>query len=487
MSNEFATASNVFVVPKMRRIRNIHMVGIGGSGMSGVAEVLLNEGYQVSGSDLESSTSTERLQKLGAKINIGHAKAYVEHADVVVISSAITTDNPELTNAKQLRIPVVLRAEMLAELMRFRHGIAIAGSHGKTTTTSLVANLLEVGGLDPTFVVGGLIKSLDRHGGLGDSRYMVAEADESDTSFLHLQPMVAVITNIDREHLSAFPGGMGALDEVFLQFLHNLPFYGLAVLCGDDPGVKRILPSLPRKFLTYGFEPSNDFQAVDYRPTTKGCSFKVKRPDAREPLAVECTLTGSHNVLNTLAAIIVAMDEGVKDAAIVKALSTFAGVERRCELHKGILIAGKQVDLVDDYGHHPTELMVVIKSMREMYPGKRILMVFQLHRYSRTRDCYDDFVRVLCDVDVLIMLDVYAAGEEPVFGVDAHSLCASIRQRGTLDPMFAASMNEACGLVQDVVCAGDLVITQGAGDISVLKKKLLDNNEAYDNRRSAQR
>lgn len=467
---------SVSLESSMGWISRVHMVGIGGAGMLGIAEVLLNQGYQVSGSDLKSSPAIRRLEKLGIKVSIGHLVDAVLTADVVVASAAIAQDNPELLAARAQRIPVVMRAEMLAELMRFRHGIAVAGSHGKTTTTSLLANVFEVAGMDPTFVIGGMVKSIGSHAKLGASRYMVAEVDESDASFLLLHPLTAVVTNLDLEHMSTFSGRRDLLDEAFLQFLHNLPFYGLAVLCGDDPGVRRILPKVSRKFMTYGFGEDNDIRALDYKSSLDGCAFSVVRPGASVPLEVKLPLMGRHNVLNALATITVAMDEGIDDAPMVKALATFSGVERRCEFHANVMVAGQQVDLIDDYGHHPTELAVVIESLRELYPQRRILMVFQLHRYSRTKDHYDDFAAVLSQVDVLIMPDVYAAGETPIPGADAHSLCMSIRQRGNLNPMFAKDMDVAFDLVKKVVNRGDLVVTQGAGEISMLKKRMLEND-----------
>lgn len=476
-----AITNPILAIPKMRRVFCIHFLGIGGAGMSGIAEVLLNQGYQITGSDLQPSASIRRLEDLGIKITIGHTETQVEQADAVVVSSAIADDNVELLLARKCRIPIVPRAEMLAELMRFRYGIAITGSHGKTTTTSLLAHLLEAAGMDPTFVIGGLLKSAGAHARLGESRYMVAEADESDASFLHLRPMVAVMTNLDREHLSTLPHGFATLDEVFLEFLHNLPFYGLVVLCGDDAGIQRILPQVPRKFLTYGFDRANDLRVSDYKVTAHGCKFKVLRPDSASPLTIELPLLGRHNALNALAAIAVASDEGIAEDVLMQACATFSGVERRCELHANVMVGGNKVDLIDDYGHHPTELMAVITSLRGAYSKRRMVMVFQPHRYSRTLECYDDFVKVLCEVDLLIMLDIYAAGEAPIPGVDVHSLCMSIRQRSKLNPIFAADMDEAFSIVSDIARPNDLVITQGAGDITILKNKLLAGMEENDN------
>ncbi len=455
-----------FTIPEMRRIKGIHFVGIGGAGMCGIAEVLLNQGYQISGSDLKQSNTTQRLQAMGVTVYIGHAASNVQQADVLVSSSAVAADNPELAAARAARIPVVPRAEMLAELMRYRHGIAVAGTHGKTTTTSMIASILGTAGLDPTFVIGGLLNSAGTNARLGDSRYLVAEADESDASFLHLQPMLAVVTNIEADHMQTYGGDFGQLKQTFINFLHNLPFYGLAVLCSDDPVVREILPSISRPFFTYGFNDEADFTASNVRQAKTVTRFELSRPDGLTNLDITLNMPGDHNVLNASAAIAVASDEGVSDAVIVQSLANFSGVGRRFQVHGEFPVAGGSVLLVDDYGHHPTEVAATIAAIRKGWPEQRLVMIFQPHRYSRTRDLYEDFVAVLASVDVLLMLEVYSAGEEPIAGVDSRSLCRSIRTRGRLDPIFVDDNEQVRGVLQGVVHAGDIVLTQGAGNIS---------------------
>lgn len=455
-----------FTIPEMRRIKGIHFVGIGGAGMCGIAEVLLNQGYQISGSDLKQSNTTQRLQAMGVTVYIGHAASNAQQADVLVSSSAVAADNPELAAARAARIPVVPRAEMLAELMRYRHGIAVAGTHGKTTTTSMIASILGTAGLDPTFVIGGLLNSAGTNARLGDSRYLVAEADESDASFLHLQPMLAVVTNIEADHMQTYGGDFGQLKQTFINFLHNLPFYGLAVLCSDDPVVREILPSISRPFFTYGFNDEADFTASNVRQAKTVTRFELSRPDGLTNLDITLNMPGDHNVLNASAAIAVASDEGVSDAVIVQSLANFSGVGRRFQVHGEFPVAGGSVLLVDDYGHHPTEVAATIAAIRKGWPEQRLVMIFQPHRYSRTRDLYEDFVAVLASVDVLLMLEVYSAGEEPIAGVDSRSLCRSIRTRGRLDPIFVDDNEQVRGVLQGVVHAGDIVLTQGAGNIS---------------------
>lgn len=455
----------------MRRISRVHFIGIGGAGMSGIAEVLLNQGYQISGSDLAAGEATERLESLGAKVTIGQSAANVKGADVVVVSSAIANDNPELVAAHALRIPAVPRAEMLGELMRYRHGVAVAGTHGKTTTTSMITEIFEAAGLDPTFVIGGLLNSAGTNARLGASRYLIAEADESDASFLYLQPMVAVITNIDADHMATYGGDFERLKDTFIEFIHRLPFYGLAVLCTENDAVREILPRVTRPMLTYGFNGNADFRAINIE--VDGCTtrFRVVRRDG-EPVDIHLNLPGKHNVLNALAAVAVASEEQIDDGAIQQALEEFLGVGRRFQVREGVRVGGREVLLVDDYGHHPTEVAAVIETAREVWPGRRLVMIFQPHRYTRTRDLYDDFVRVLSDVDMLVMLDTYAAGEAPVAGADARSLCRSIRQRGQLDPIFLAGVADVPVALEDLVRDGDLVITQGAGDIGKLSPTL---------------
>ncbi len=389
--------------PEMRRIRRIHFVGIGGVGMCGIAEVLLNLGYQVSGSDLKASPVTERLESFGAQIFIGHRAENAANADVLVVSSAVNTSNPEVATALERRIPVVPRAEMLAELMRYRHGVAVAGTHGKTTTTSLLASVFAAGGLDPTFVIGGRLNAAGTNAQLGTSRYLIAEADESDASFLHLQPLVAVVTNIDADHMATYDGDFNKLKKTFVDFLHNLPFYGLAVMCLDDPVVREILPQVKRPTVTYGFSEEADVRAINVRQQGMQTFFTVLRRD-REPLDVSVNMPGNHNVLNSLATICIATDEGISDEAIVQGLSGFQGVGRRFQVYGELPVEGGNVMLVDDYGHHPTEVAAVIKAVRGGWPERRLVMVYQPHRFSRTRDLYDDFVQVLADANVLLLM-----------------------------------------------------------------------------------
>ena len=460
-------------IPEMRRIKNIHFVGIGGAGMCGIAEVLLNQGYCISGSDLKESDTTRRLASLGVKIFIGHHADNVRDVDVVVNSSAITTTNAELLEARESRIPVVRRAEMLGELMRYRHGIAVAGTHGKTTTTSLVASIFAEAGLDPTFIIGGLLNSAGTNASLGESRYLIAEADESDASFLHLQPMVAVVTNIDADHMETYGGDFAVLKQTFVDFLHNLPFYGLAVVCGDDPVVREIIPAVSRAFVTYGVGDDCDYQAFDIRQDGGRIRFKVKRPDKEKPLEVFLNMPGEHNVLNATAAIAVASDEGVSDDAIQNGLSSFLGVGRRFQIYGEYLVGdGSTAMLVDDYGHHPREVGATIAAVRASWPDRRLVMIYQPHRYTRTRDLYEDFVDVLSKVDQLILLEVYSAGEEAIAGADGRNLSRSIRTRGVVDPIFVEGVDGVPAVIKDIVRPGDIVITQGAGNVGLLANEL---------------
>lgn len=463
---------NAYAVPEMRRIRNIHMIGIGGAGMSGIAEVLVNLGYDVSGSDLRAGPVTKRLQARGIKVYIGHTQGNVGSADVVVSSSAVDEDNPEVAAARLARIPVVPRAEMLAELMRYRHGIAVAGTHGKTTTTSLVANIFAEAGLDPTFVIGGLVNSVGSNAQLGASRFLIAEADESDASFLHLQPMVAVVTNIEADHMETYGGDFSMLRRTFLEFLHNLPFYGVAVLCVDDPVIRDLLPEVTRQVITYGFAEDADYRIADVVAQGLATRFELHRPGAQKPLAVNLNMPGTHNVLNAAAAVAVACDEGLDDQSIQRGLAGFAGVGRRFTRMGELRLAGGSVELVDDYGHHPTEVRATLESSRQVWPGRRVVMIYQPHRYSRTRDLYEDFVAVLSRCDVLLLLDVYAAGEEPVPGADSRSLARSIRQRGQLDPIFVEQIEDVPAVLSRIAEEGDVVITQGAGNIGRLAQEL---------------
>ncbi len=466
------TERSAYTVPEMRRIRRIHMIGVGGTGMSGIAEVLMNLGYAVSGSDLRPSSVTARLQQLGIEVFIGHAAEHVRDADVVVSSSAVRADNPEVVAARAARVPVVPRAEMLAELMRYRHGIAVAGTHGKTTTTSLIAAVFAEAGLDPTFVIGGLVNSAGSNAQLGASRFLVAEADESDASFLHLQPMVTVVTNIEADHMETYGGDFATLRSTFLEFLHNLPFYGLAVLCIDDPVVAGLLPDLSRQFLTYGFDEAADYRIMNVHKQGLTTEFTVSRPGDLPPLSIQLNMPGEHNVQNATAAIAVACDEGVDDAAIQRGLAGFAGVGRRFSVMGELRVAGGNALLVDDYGHHPTEVRATLESARQAWPDRRVVMVYQPHRYSRTRDLYEDFVAVLSRCDALLLLDVYPAGEESIPGADSRSLTRSIRQRGQVEPVFVESIDEVANVLCGILRDGDVVITQGAGNIARLAQDL---------------
>lgn len=461
-----------YTVPEMRRIRRIHFIGIGGAGMSGIAEVLLNQGYEISGSDIKASSVTERLQSKGAHIFIGHTENNIFGADVVVNSSAVRDDNPELRAARERRVPVVRRAEMLGELMRYRHGIAVAGTHGKTTTTSLMASILAAAKQHPTFIIGGLVNSAGTNAQLGASRYLVAEADESDASFLHLQPMVAIVTNIDADHMETYGGDFSRLKKTFIEFLHNLPFYGLAVLCVDDPVVRDIIPEISRPILTYGFGEGCDFRAVNIRQNKMCSEFDVLRPGNDKPLAIRLSIPGIHNVLNALSVIAVATDEGIADDAIQQGLANFQGVGRRFQVYGQFPIAAGDALLVDDYGHHPREVAAVIKAVRDGWPERRLVMVYQPHRYTRTRDLYEDFVEVLSSVDALVLLEVYSAGEEPIPGADSRHLCRSIRARGAIEPIFVETIEGVPAIIKDLVRAGDLVITQGAGNVGALAPEL---------------
>ncbi len=473
-------ANGNFNVPEMRRIRRIHFIGIGGAGMGGIAEVLLNQGYQVSGSDMADNAVTQRLKQLGATVFRGHVDSNVTGSDVVVVSTAIKPDNEELVAARAHRIPVVPRAEMLAELMRFRHGIAVAGTHGKTTTTSLLASVLAEGNLDPTFVIGGLLNSAGTNARLGSSRYLVAEADESDASFLHLQPMISIVTNIDADHMETYKGDFEELKTVFVEFLHNLPFYGLAVLCTDDEIVREILPRVTRPIVTYGFDPDADVRATDVQQADGRSEFLVHRRGHAAPLQVSLNLPGRHNVLNALAAIAVASEEGVSDEAIVRALAQFKGVGRRFQSHGEHAVAGGKVWLVDDYGHHPREVAAVIKAVRANWPTRRLVMLYQPHRFTRTRDLYEDFAQVLSDADVLLLMEVYPAGEAPIAGADSRSLCRSIRARGRLDPIFIEHKGELPDVLANVLRDGDLLLAQGAGDIGGIAKQLAAEKLDFD-------
>ncbi|MBP1148449.1 UDP-N-acetylmuramate--alanine ligase [Methylocaldum sp. RMAD-M] len=456
----------------MNRIRRIHFVGIGGTGMCGIAEVLLNLGYQVSGSDLNENANTRRLAELGAKIFFGHAPVHIAESEVVVVSSAVNRSNVEVDAARSQKIPVISRAEMLAELMRFRYGIAVAGTHGKTTTTSLTSSVLAEAGLDPTFVIGGRLNSVGTNAQLGKGSYLVAEADESDASFLYLQPMIAVVTNIDRDHMETYSGDFSRLKRAFVEFLHHVPFYGLAVLCLDDPGVRDILPEISKPMKTYGFSPEADIRAVNIRQDGLRSHFSVLRSGCDEPLDVSLNLPGRHNILNSLSVIAIAGELGISDEIIQRALLGFRGIGRRFQINAEVPFGGSFVTFVDDYGHHPREIAATLDSARQAWPDRRLVLVFQPHRYTRTRDLFEDFVQVLSKTDVLVLLDVYAAGEAPVIGADGRALSRAIRVRGQIDPVFVEKVNDLAEILPGIVEPGDVVLTLGAGSIGQVAVEL---------------
>lgn len=452
------------------RIRHLYFVGIGGSGMNGIAQVMLNLGYQVSGSDLSDNAAVQQLRVMGATIYQGHAAEQIQGCDAVVVSSAIRDDNPELQAARAQRLPVVPRAEMLAELMRFRYGIAVAGTHGKTTTTSLVTSILAEAGLDPTFVIGGKLNSAGANAQLGASDYLVAEADESDASFLYLQPMIAIVTNVDADHMATYGGDFDALRDTFVEFLHHLPFYGLAVLCIDDAEVRALLPQVTRQILTYGLADDADVRALGIEQQGMTTRFVVRRA-GKADVAVELNLPGKHNVLNALAAIAVATELGVDDASMQRALSGFAGIGRRFQSLELPWKDGS-VMLVDDYGHHPRELAATLAAARAGWPGRRIVLAFQPHRYSRTQEQFDDFVPVLSSADVLLLTDVYPAGEAPIPGADGRALARAIRLRGELEPLFIESIADLPARIAAVLQPEDLLLVMGAGDIGRIASEL---------------
>jgi UDP-N-acetylmuramate--alanine ligase len=456
---------------RMGRIQCIHFVGIGGSGMGGIAEVLLNLGYEVQGSDIRGNAVTARLARLGARIFIGHDAEHLGEADVVVVSSAVGRANPEVASALAKRLPVVPRAEMLGELMRFRYSIAVAGTHGKTTTTSLVASVLAEGGLDPTFVIGGRLQSADSNARLGAGRYLVAEADESDASFMHLQPMMSIVTNIDNDHLATHEGDFVRLKQSFVDFLHNLPFYGLAVLCADDEHVRSIVESVGRPFLTYGFDEGADIRAVNVQRMGLQSRYEALRA-GKAPLTITVNLPGRHNVLNSLAAVAVATELEVQDAAIQHALANFQGIDRRLQQLGEIQWAGGRALIVDDYGHHPTEVAATLEAVRQGWPKRRLVLAFQPHRYTRTRDLLDDFGRVLGDCDVLLVTEVYAAGEAPIAGADGRAICRAVRSRGHVEPVFVERIDELAESLLAVLHDGDVVLTMGAGNIGAVAQDL---------------
>lgn len=455
------------------KVKQVHFVGIGGSGMSGIAEVLINLGFSVSGSDLADNSTTRRLAKLGAQVYQGHAEKNLGVADVVVVSTAVSDDNPEVAAARANKIPVVPRALMLAELMRFRQGIAVAGTHGKTTTTSLIASILAEAGMDPTFVIGGRLEAAGSHARLGTGEYIVVEADESDASFLHLSPILAVVTNIDADHMETYDHDFEKLKAAFVEFLQCLPFYGMAVVCIDDPNIRAILPDVTKPIMPYGFSEDALIRATNVCADNGQMHFTVQRINgATTQFDVTLNLPGNHYVLNALAAIAVASELNVPDAAIIKALKEFKGVGRRFERYGEVAAKdGGTFTLIDDYGHHPVEMQAVIAAARGAFPGRRLVMAFQPHRYTRTRDCFEDFVKVLSTVDALLLTEVYPAGEPPIVAADSRSLVRGIRVADKIEPLFVETPAELPQAILDMAKAGDVVIVMGAGSIGQVAAK----------------
>ncbi|MCY3884868.1 MAG: UDP-N-acetylmuramate--L-alanine ligase [Gammaproteobacteria bacterium] len=472
MSDSFVVGTADFVpqMPPMRRVKFVHLIGIGGAGMCGIAEVLKHQGFIVSGSDLVSSSVTDRLKRLGINVQIGHRASQVCDADVVVVSTAISEDNVEVVEAHRQRIPVVSRAEMLGELMRNRYGIAVAGSHGKTTATSLIASIFQVARLDPTYVIGGLLKSERSNARLGQSRYFVAEADESDASFLYLNPMAAVVTNIDRDHLGTYSHKFENLLDAFKEFVQRLPIDGLVVACIDDQGIRSIIDDLGRPILTYGLAAEADYRAENITHKGPTCSFRVQRPNGLGSLDVEIQLPGVENVRNVLAAIAIASDEGIADDLIVRGLRDFGGIDRRFEIH-AVEIDGCRSTLIDDYGHHPTEVLHVIETVRDIYPNRRLVMVYQPHRYTRTRDLLHEFVEVLVMVDSLVLVDTYAASEDPIPGAHGSDLAREVESTGKVPIAFASTAADATKIVRGLIEQDDVLAIQGAGNIDLVSEE----------------
>ncbi len=457
-------------------IRHIHFVGIGGAGMNGIAEVLLNQGYRISGSDLADSATTRRLTELGATIHIGHDAAHIAGADAIVTSTAVKADNPEVVAAHAKLLPVVPRAVMLAELMRMKKGVAIAGTHGKTTTTSLVASVLAAAGLDPTFVIGGKLNSAGVNAKLGSGEYIVVEADESDASFLNLLPVVSVVTNIDADHMDTYGHDFGRLKQAFVEFLHRMPFYGAAVVCIDDPAIRGLLPTIARPITSYGLSEDAQIRAVDVRPVAGQMHFTVQRRNgvAMPDLPVVLNLPGEHNVLNALAAIGIAVELGVPDAAVQQALAEFKGVGRRFQRYgQAALPTGGHCTVVDDYGHHPVEMAATLAAARGAFPGQRLVLAFQPHRYSRTRDCFEDFVKVIGQADAVLLAEVYAAGEAPIVAADGRSLARALRVAGKVEPVFVDDIAHMPQAILDNARDGDVVLCMGAGSIGAVPGQVM--------------
>ncbi len=458
------------------RINKIHFVGIGGSGMSGIAEVLHNLGYQISGSDINQNSITKRLSDMGCKISQGHHQDNIDQAQAVVISSAIDSLNVELVKAKQLHLPIVPRAEMLAEIMRFRFGIAVSGTHGKTTTTSIITHILNQANLDPTYIIGGILNSNGINAKLGESDYLVAEADESDASFLHLQPMLSVITNVDEDHMSTYGNDYQQLKDAFVSFASNLPFYGACILCTDDTGVKDIVDDIHRPIVSYGFNSEADIRATNVKQAGMQMHFDVacshNKDKYKKSFHIQLNLIGRHNILNTLAAIGICCELDIEVEIIQSALNEFSGVARRLDYHQQLTINKQSVELFDDYGHHPVEVSAIFNSLKNTYPDKRLVVIFQPHRYSRTRDLFDDFARVLSTADSLILLDIYPASEQPIAQISSSTLAEAIRKRSTLNPVVIKNTQEVLSVLPNLINKNDVLLTLGAGDIHALPSLL---------------
>jgi UDP-N-acetylmuramate--alanine ligase len=462
------------------KVKHVHFIGIGGAGMSGIAEVMLNLGFEVSGSDISESAATVRLKNLGAKVHIGHDETNISAANAVVTSTAVRPDNPEVAAARAKRIPVVPRAMMLAELMRLKQGIAIAGTHGKTTTTSLVASVLAEAGMDPTFVIGGRLEAAGSHAKLGTGEFIVVEADESDASFLYLQPVLAVVTNIDADHMETYGHDFGRLRQAFLEFIEHLPFYGMAVLCMDDANVRSLLPIITKQVATYGLSEGAQIRAVDVEADAGRMRFRVVRRNGQSKAAADLSITlnlpGLHNVQNALAAIAVGMEIGAPDEAIVKALAEFRGVGRRFQRYGDVALADGKFTLIDDYGHHPAEVAATISAARGAFPNRRLVLAFQPHRYTRTRDCFEDFVKVLSCVDALLLTEVYPAGEAPIVAADGRTLARAVRVAGKIEPVFVEQIGDLPAAILATATSGDVVITMGAGSIGTVPGKIAKVN-----------
>ena len=459
---------------KMKRLRTVHFVGMGGSGMSGIAEVMIGLGYKIQGSDVRMSEQLERLKALGAKVFLDHFPENIKKADALVVSSAISSDNCEVSEAKKKMLPVVARAEMLAELMRFYYSIAVSGTHGKTTTTSLISTLLAEGGLDPTYIIGGCLKSSNSHAKLGLGEYLVAEADESDASFTHLKPMISILTNIDFDHMSTYEHDKNKLYSGFLSFLHNLPFYGLAIVCLDDPGVREVMPKISRSVITYGTTDKADIYAKDINFSESKTSFEVYRKNKNKKISVELNLPGIHNIQNALAAIAVATELNIEDRSIIEAFKNFSGINRRFQVTKNITVKDGKITLVDDYGHHPTEILATINAIKSGWGSKRITLLFQPHRYTRTKELFSEFVEVLSLADQLIITEIYAAGEKPIDNISGQSIMEDIKNKSSKKPIFVSSLEESVDVINRVVKNGEILLLMGAGDIGSFVRDLPD-------------